>query len=194
MGHSIRYFTFSGNLLKKKVRAEIACMDEYLDYDRMEQPYGVAENVASELVFYDDVLGTYDDAEKFLGNKSSDKWYHQCAVKYRNLVPSSKQKNIEAQIEKLECALPTYEKKTSVKSFKAEFIVCKECGCKLKRTLLKSDRCPLCRRDLRADTTLKTIASKKEAINVKKKELNEQMRKDSEKGSLMWLVRTEVHC
>ena len=90
-----------------------------------------------------------------------------------------------------------YAKVHSVSTFKAEYVGCQECGSKLKRTLLRSESCPLCRAELRSKTTMETLARYDNNIC----ELNERIqeerlkieKKNIAKAKIKWLVKIEYH-
>lgn len=51
---------------------------------------------------------------------------------------------------KLELQKQKYLEKHSIQNLKAEYISCRKCGSKLKKSLLSNDLCPLCRTDLKS--------------------------------------------
>lgn len=151
------------------------------------------------------VCANYEEAESYL--ESHDKgWYDCLAVQYKeypraNLEPSKKMTDLAQKIdaERTKCA--DYEKAHSVKAFKAEFVGCSSCGSKLKKELLNTEFCPLCRADLRGKTTLETlkkykakIAELKENLEVERKKQKADYEKKQEKNAeTRWLVKFEYH-
>ena len=81
---------------------------------------------------------------------------------------------IEAEKRKYE----EYEREHSVLAFKAAYVSCTKCGSKLNREYLKSDTCPICRTDMRSDTTQSILARYfKKICDLK----NEQLREGQQK-------------
>lgn len=81
---------------------------------------------------------------------------------------------------------------------KSEYVGCKECGSKLKRSLLKQARCPLCGSSLLSNTMQSRINGAKkrlESINEKcdKQHKRECDRAKSDKASVKWLLKIEYH-
>lgn len=72
-----------------------------------------------------------------------------------------------------------YLEEHSIHSFKSEYVGCKNCGSKLKISLIKGEICPLCRTDLRSPTTIETL---KKYID-KSKELTKEIKLAEKKQS-----------
>jgi transcription initiation factor IIE alpha subunit len=88
----------------------------------------------------------------------------------------------------------TLNREVVVKSFKAQYVACKGCGSKLHKEHLNSNLCPLCRTDMRSETTQNKI----KALYQKWQDLQVELRKEEEtlatqKGVKKWLVKFEYH-
>ena len=81
------------------------------------------------------------------------------------------------------------------KDAKSELVGCKNCGSKIARKYLKSNKCPVCGHDLRPRSLLDRIEAKKEKSREYRKQ-ESQLRKAFEKklkSEEMWLVKIEYH-
>lgn len=96
---------------------------------------------------------------------------------------TSKMKKIKERIEAEEKKYEEYAAKHSVLTFKAAYISCPMCGSKLNREYLKNDMCPICRADMRSDTTQKTLARYTERIRELKNERKKLNREEEKKVS-----------
>ena len=193
MGHNIRHVVYPENVNKKVVEAE---WNERIRHICWEEGSG---GLARPIRWIDHVCANKEEAEEYI--RSHDKgWYDQLAVKFRSypkVEPSKALVTLErrraAEAEKY----TAYAKAHSVSAFKAEFVGCPGCGSKLKRELLRSESCPLCRAELRSKTTVdtlnrysKNICELDKQINAERKKLQEKAIKKSE---VMWLVKIEYH-
>ena len=80
-----------------------------------------------------------------------------------------------------------------VKNFKASFIGCSQCGSKLSKQHLISDKCPVCHNDLRAESTLERIASFDNRIKAYQEKIKQEKQKQKDKATIYWLVKFEYH-
>lgn len=87
-----------------------------------------------------------------------------------------------------------YEDKHSVKNKKAEFVSCPECLSKIRRCRLRSERCPMCGKDLRADYILERIKKYDQDLNELSDKYNEIVKNRKEKCPIRWAFKVEVHC
>lgn len=85
---------------------------------------------------------------------------------------TKKQLDLERRIKETEQKYIEYNNKHSIKMLSSDFIGCKECGSRLKRELLHSEYCPLCRNDLRSKTTIDTLKGYQNKIKKLQKELD----------------------
>lgn len=151
------------------------------------------------------VCTNYDEALEYLG--SHDKgWYDCLAVQYKEypptkLEPSKKMLDLAQRINAERTKRTDYEKAHSVKAFKADFVGCGSCGSKLKRELLQTEKCPLCKADLRGKTTIETLAKYKVKIEElttaqeaeRKKQQADYEKKQEKNAETRWLVKFEYH-
>lgn len=82
----------------------------------------------------------------------------------------------------------TYAKEHSVSEFKASYVSCPKCGSKINKDYISYDRCPLCKTDLRSETTKKTIARYKDNIIQLKKQIKVEEQKQKDKLPVRYLV------
>lgn len=140
------------------------------------------------------IFNNEDEAREWI--HAHDGFYAGIAVKFYDF---SAVKNT-AKIDELEARLKENLKKKaeyisahSVKTFKAQFIGCQCCGSKLNREKLLGEMCPLCRTDLRAESTLERIRS----FDAKHKEIcakiKAERQKQQDKAKVQWLVKFEYH-
>ena len=78
-----------------------------------------------------------------------------------------------------------------MKNRKSEYIGCPKCGSKLFREYLKAEFCPLCRTDLRSQTTLEALAN----FDKRREKVQDQLEAEKEKqnGEVRWLIKYEYH-
>lgn len=191
MGHEIRHLVYDETTNKRFIENEannIAVEDG--DYH---------SGLNAPIRWLDAICEDADRAREYI--ESHDKgWYDQLAVRYREYPkcePSkallSLQNRRKAETQKY----TDYAKAHSVSTFKAEYIGCPKCGSKLKRTLLKSESCPLCREELRSKTTIETLERYSKNICELDKQIKAEERKLQEKNikksKIKWLVKIEYH-
>lgn len=189
--HNIEYYTYLENCNRKNVEKELNNYVAHQTYQ--ESGHGLDRPIRWLNV---EPLPDYDAAKKAIEDHDSG-WYDQLAVRYRQLPANVSNKKIEELKNKAAEVYQTLmqlEKKVVVKDFKAQLVTCKKCGSKLNKDYLNSNFCPLCRSDMRSDTTQKRIA----ALRQKHQELQEALRKEqaalaAKKGKVMWLVKIEYH-
>lgn len=97
---------------------------------------------------------TIDEAEE---KANCYDWRRSYNIAVPLLNNSKKMESILERIKKEEEKKEEYEKKHSVRTFKANLVSCQKCGSKLNKDYLKNDMCPVCRADLRSETTKDTI-------------------------------------
>lgn len=199
MGHNIEFRDYSIKTSKDKIFSEI---DSYVrGCTWLEGGSGIGKIRWLETT----VCTNYEEAESYL--ESHDKgWYDCLAVQYKDipymeLEPSKKMLDLAQRINAERTKCTDYEKAHSVKAFKADFVGCGSCGSKLKRELLQTERCPLCRADLRGKTTLETLAKYRAKIEElattqeaeRKKQQADYEKKQEKNAEIRWLVKFEYH-
>ena len=190
MGHETKHFTFDENVDKRKVQDRC---DAYAARE------GGSSGLPSPIRWIDRVFANYDEADAYI-KSHDDGWYDQLAVKYREyerIEPTKTLLSLKDRLAKEREKKAEYAAAHSVSTFKAEFVGCPDCGSKLKRTLLKSENCPLCHAELRGKTTIDTIARYEANIRDLQKQIKEEEKKMEEKNlkksKIKWLVKIEYH-
>lgn len=191
--HNIEHYTYSEDVDKKKVENEL---NSYVSHQTYQES---GSGLYSRIRWIDIVCDNYSKAKQYIEDHDKG-WYDQLAVKYREypkLEPSKIMLSLEERRKNEESKKSEFAKAHSVSKLKAEYVGCQECGSKLKRTLLRSESCPLCRAELRSKTTMDTL--KRYENNIQ--ELNERIQeerlkleqKNIAKAKIKWLVKIEYH-
>ena len=193
MGHEIKYLEYDEPINKKAIEADInsyvrkACWEEG------------GSGLCSPIRWIDHTCLNREEARQYIDAHDNDR-YDQLAVKFRRyekIEPSKTLLLLKERLKKEQDKKIEYAKNHSVSTFKAEFVGCPECGYKLKRTLLKSESCPLCRAELRGKTTIETLARYEANIRDLQKQINAEERKLEEKNlkksKIAWLIKIEYH-
>ena len=192
MGHEIRHLEYAESTDKKVISADankIAVRDG--DYH---------SGLNSPIRFLDPICEDRERAYEYI--QSHDRgWYDQLAVRFRvypKCEPTKTLLTLKEREQKEREKRVAYEIAHSVSSFKVEYIGCPHCGSKLKRTLLRSNSCPLCHTELRSKTTMDTLKRYEDNIKSLSKQILEEERKinkkNEKKAKVMWLVKIEYHC
>ena len=183
MSHNIGYIDVKENADRKKVMRRI---QEEADRYGDGYPGGVKWHDAVS------PLKDRESAKRWI-DEHDNGWYDDHAVRYYDCSAnkSKKTEEIEANIKKMWDKICAYEKAHAVQTFKAEYISCPKCGSKLKRELLRTQRCPVCGSDLRSKTTIDTLAGYRAKHEDLQKKLADE--KAKQKGPVMWLVKYEYH-
>lgn len=104
---------------------------------------------------------------------------------------------LRVRISDVENKIKEYSGKHSVMAFKAEYIGCPGCGSKLKKNLLKTEVCPLCKTDMRSATTKDTLCKYNEKLKDLKKQAKEEEKKLKQKkqksADVMWIIHAEAY-
>lgn len=183
--HNIHYAIYDEKVSKAVVMADIR---EHAEQD--------GDGYASRFTWHDNTapFESYEKAKEFIDAVDRN-WYDDHAVKFKDYsgIKSTKIDEYEAKIAELTKAQAEYIKSHSVKTFQAEFIGCKKCGSKLSKNYLHADQCPLCRSDLRSQTTLDKIKWYHDKIIDYRKRVDAEQKKQSSKAKIKWLVKYEYH-
>lgn len=193
MGHNIRHSVYPEDVNQKAVEAE---WNERVRHICWEEGSG---GLVKPIRWIDHICKNQEEAEEYI--KSHDRGsYDQLAVKFREYPsqePSKTLLTLRKRREAEQKKYSAYAKAHSVSSFKAEYIGCPVCGSKLKRELLRSEGCPLCRAELRSKTTIETLKRYSENVCELDKQIRIEERKQQEKivkkSKIMWLVKIEYH-
>lgn len=186
MGHCISHITCPEGVNKWDLSDELA---------REARKNG--GGLISPIVWHDGApLESEEAAREWIRSKDGG-WYENHAVRFYDYSKATETKKIvelAKRIAETVQARNEYRDSHSVHGFKAEFIGCPECGSKLSKTHLRGETCPLCRRDLRSQTTLDRLARYQEKISALRKQVEEQKQKQKDKAVVKWLVKYEYHC
>lgn len=129
--------------------------------------------------------------------KELDKgWYDDHAVRFYDYSEAQETKRmteIRKRITETQDRMTAYAKEHSVKAFKAEYIGCPKCGSKLSRKHLGGDFCPLCRTDLRSDTTRQKLHEYGSKIDMLWQQIEDEKKKQTKAKRVMWLIKYEYH-
>lgn len=190
MSHNIQYFTYTERKSTKAISAEL---DAYVRKATWREGGG---GIDGGIRFIDKVMPDYNSAEEFI--KANDKgWYDCLAVKYKEVPRGKTTKKLEELQERLKIAHNEYTQLNNyvaAKDFKSEFIGCKNCGSKINREYIKSNACPVCRADMRSETTQKRLEAMRAKVNKLRNDIKDEERKLAEKhGQICWLVKIEYH-
>lgn len=191
MGHNIYYYTYSENCDKRAVEAELDKMVKARTYD--EGGSGLPNPIRW---LSSEVHDSYNQAREAIGRLDKG-WYDQLAVRFKDLprdVTSAKLENLKKRVSETYQAISALENEVAAKSFKAQFVSCKKCNSKLNKDYINSNLCPVCRADMRSETTRKRL----EVLRKKHSDLLAAMEAEKQslaakKGKLMWLVKIEYH-
>lgn len=193
MGHEIRHETYPENVDKKKVQAE---WDDTVRHICWQEG---ASGLGRPIRWLDKVCGSYEEAEEYI-QKQDKGWYDQLAVKYLDygdVQPSKKVVELREKVGKLGCVFHKKDTEPHFANAQAAFITCKGCGSKISRIYLRGNQCPVCRTDMRPDSTLKSIQSAKASYLKAKAALEAEEKKHQEKckkqAKVRWLVKVEYH-
>lgn len=181
--HNIEYFDYKENIDQRKVINEVA------DYINRNGEYG-GEDIRW---CRETICSDRDEAKKWI--EEHDKgWYDQLAVKYYSSINTKTAKTEELD-KKIKEAYDIYLQRNNAcypKTRTSEFIGCGKCKSRLASKYLSGNFCPVCRTDLRPDTTLKAIAAAKTKWENAQKAKKEYIDKHSKK-EVRWLVKIEYH-
>jgi len=200
MSHNIQYASYPLSVKKIDVQEE---WDEYVRHEDWQEG---ASGTPNPIRWVDRTFPNYDAAQQYIEEQDRRIWYNCMAVKYETVKrdalraskPSKKEEELSAQIKATMDSLNKIEKQASIQNRTSEYIGCEKCGSKLKRTLLKSEYCPLCRNDLRSKTNLERMANarkKADELRDRREALEKKRVEDLKKTSreVKWLVKIEYH-
>ena len=152
--------------------------------------------LVNEIRFFDTIFPNYEEAKRFI-DMHDEGWHDTIAVKYRRMPEGRDTKKLQGLREKTSGAFIEYQTENSklvADETKGQYVVCKGCGSKLSKDLLKDNICPLCKIDMRSDATLNKIAKLKENIKKLDGEIEEEVQKITDTyEEIYWLVKYEYH-
>lgn len=194
MSHNIRYAEYPENVNRKKVQAD---WDNYVRHEDWQEG---ANGLPGQIRWIEnEILGSEEEARAYI-NEHDNGWYDQIAVRFKE-VKTVKSKKYEELSEKLMELRKDYNRRNSIyyaTTVKSEFVGCKSCGSKLASKYIQStNKCPLCKSDLRSPTTLSSLERLSERIKEVEKLLREEKQKLNKKSenntTIKWLVKIEYH-
>ena len=189
--HNIEHRTYPEYCDKNEVQIDL---DEYVaSQDRGEGCSGLSNDI--RWLESAGVIADRDTAYKYL--ESHDRgWYDNLAVRFyaQKGAKSTEKRTAELNKRVRDCA-DRYRKLSQEfwpHTVKSDFVGCKHCGSKIKRTYLSTNFCPVCQMDLRPETTLNRLSSLKKSYDKAAAALKEHQTKNG--GSVIkWLVKFEYH-
>lgn len=186
--HNIEHYDYPEKVNKKTVQSEL---NDYVSYETRGEGGGGIDPIR----WNDVVCKSYDDAIKWI--ESHDKgWYDCLAVKYEEPIKSLTKSAKEAELEQKELeARKLYGDRSNAlypRTRTSEFIGCSKCGSRLANKYLNSNFCPVCRADLRPETTLNSIRAAKDKWERAKNALKDYQMNHGRK-EVRWLVKIEYH-
>lgn len=184
--HNIHYITVDEKANRKSVMADIA---EHARED--------GDGYSSKMTWHDEVqpFDTEEEAEEFIKRRDNG-WYDDHAVRfldYSNAKPTAKMEEYKKKVSELIEAERAYRAAHSVHTFKAKYIGCPKCESKLNKDFFRGDNCPLCRTDLRSNTTLDKLKWYADKIEEYHKRVEAEKRKQKNRAVVKWLVKYEYH-
>lgn len=190
MSHEVNHFTYPYKCNKVQVQNELA---DWVRRKCWEEGGGMNGSIR----WIDgQIYNSYAAATEAI-DKLDRGHYDQLAVPYRELPHDITSKKIESLKLKIKEAYKLYtalDREVVVKTFKAQYVACKGCGSKLNKDHLNSNFCPLCRTDMRSETTqnkIKMLYQKWQNLQVELRKEEEALA--SKKGVTKWLVKIEYH-
>lgn len=204
MSHNIQYFTYSKDVNKKQVNADI---DNYVAHEDYQEG---CSGLYSPIRWIDKILDTYEDAEEYIN--SHDKGdYDSLAVMYYEYPKFKETKTYEVLKERAERLKKRYlelRDRIHYADVKSKFITCRFCESKISTDVLsnkvksyafwgKRNDCPVCGRDLRPESALDIIEKARQNAEKAEKDLKAERRKIEKKlirqAEIKWLVKIEYH-
>ena len=141
-------------------------------------------------------LENQEAAEDFLDER--DDWHRNWNVAVRfydrsSCKPTKKCEELLKRLHAEEEKLYSYTKSHDLSTFKASLIGCSKCGSKLNKEYLKGYHCPLCRNDMRSETTKNTVIRYQQKIRDIKRDIMAEEKKSSGKAVVKYLVLYEEY-
>lgn len=164
-------------------------MKDTMKEDMLKEGFGKREanKVFKGLFFKEKICNTRTQAMEYL--KSIPTSY---AVKYKiGIAPSPKMVSLEKRLHEKEERLATYTNAQNEKKFTAAFVSCPHCKSRVNRDFIHPPLCPVCGKDMRSDTAVKTITTLEETVKDLKKRYEDTARKYNSKftGGEKWIIR-----
>lgn len=192
MGHNIRHEDYPLTVNKQKVEAS---WNEYVRHEDWQEG---ASGLPNPIRWVDRVFDSYNDAYAYIEREDRNHWYNCMAVKYKDYPtpkPSKSLADLNARVKAQQDNLNKIVNDSGIQHRTSEYIGCEKCGSKLKRTLLKGNKCPLCGEDLRSKTNLDRIANATAKLTKLREQYAEAYEAEQKKAKyeIRWLVKVEYH-
>ena len=187
--HNIEYSSYPLNVNRKEVKRQ---WDEVVSHEDWREG---ASGLPNPIRWIEDgISDSYTEAEERI-KKLDNGWYDQIAVKYKRYKQCTTKK-YQTLNDRLNLAYKSLQEKSnkihySAKNVSSEFIGCKHCGSKIATRYIDTNRCPVCRTELRPDSVLKSIKRAEEKVEEIRKQMAEEQKKA--KYDICWLVKIEYH-
>lgn len=184
--HNINYYSYPEKVNKTKVFEELK---NYVEHECW-QEHGSLSNIRWNET---EICESREAAEEWI-TKHDKGWYDCLAVRFKNPLPQETEKLQELRLNIRETCKEYQKRESELYSNKvtSAYIGCKSCGSKLSRTHLKTNKCPVCRAELRPEHMLKWVATAenkyRKAINTEKEYVLKHSKKE-----ICWLVKIEYH-
>jgi hypothetical protein len=164
-------------------------MKDTMKEDMLKEGFGKREanKVFKGLFFKEKICNTRTQAMEYL--KAVPTSY---AVKYKiGIAPSPKMVSLEKRLHEKEERLASYTSAQNEKKFTAAFVSCPHCKSRVNRDFIHPPLCPVCGKDMRSDTAVKTITTLEETVKDLKKRYEDTARKYNSKftGGEKWIIR-----
>lgn len=200
MSHEIRMSTYKENVDRKRV--ENSWNSTAANEDWQEGASGLSRPI--RWVESAGILDSYEDAERYI--RTHDKGdYDSLAVRFYHLPKLDKSKTYEVLAERaqrLQAKYYEYSDKVHYEGVKSSFITCRSCKSTISTAYIgkgKSvlNRCPICKSDLRPESTLLQIETAKKNADKAHADLQAENKKlekkQRSKAEVLWLLKVEYH-
>lgn len=199
MGHACQILTFKETTSKRTIAAECT---EWGDYNC--DPYehgGHCDCGGIEPYYTNRLFDSYEEAVEYLDKTFGN--YRQTAVRYKKYPttkPTKAMEDLKRRISEYEARIAELNK-PHYAFVKVKTVKCKCCGAVLPTAYCgKSyhNNCPVCKSDLRPETSLSKIDNYKATIKELTAKLKAEQKKldakNEKKATIYWAVACEVHC
>ena len=188
--HNVEYFEYPAKVDCRKVQKEL---DDYVAAETREEGGG---GLFRPIRWLGNIIYSDREAAEHAIRDKDNGCYDQLAVKFFHYSPvkDKKTEELEAKIKEAYAELSRREQKLYPEQLTSEYIGCKACGSRLSRSHLVRHRnnfCPVCGKDMRPESMLKSIEVARGRWNRAKEEL--RMHKQHGKADARWLVKIEYH-
>ena len=189
MSHNVEMYSYPEKVNRDKVKREL---DNYVAHaDWQEGCSGLCRDIRWMDAYAP--LPDREAAQRFIEEHDRGS-YDQLAVRYYAALPftDSKRKLLEQRQKE---AYAEWEKRDDAvypKTLKSAYLGCKGCGSRLSTKHLRGNKCPVCGKDLRPESTLKSIAAAKARWERAGALLQQHIQTHARK-EICWLVKIEYH-